>query len=111
MNGFSDIDIPIGAENAISRAELARKWDVNDRTARERIAALRADDNGDGYVIVSHSRGGVHGYYRTNDTDTIRRYANEVNSRAQNTFLPLRKARRVLIQNENRELYGEGLGS
>ena len=108
---FSDADIPIGAENAITRAELARKWDVNDREARRRIAALRADDNGDGYVIVSHSRGGVHGYYRTNDTETIRRYANEVNSRAVNTFLPLRKARRVLIQNEKRELYGKGLGT
>lgn len=105
---YSEKDIPIGAENAISRAELARKWGVNDRTARERIAALRADDNGDGYVIVSHSRGGVHGYYRTNDTETIRRYVNEVHSRARNTFLPLRKARRVLINAENRELYGEG---
>ena len=108
---FSDADIPIGAENAITRAELARKWGVNDREARRRIAALRADDNGDGYAIVSHSRGGVHGYYRTNDTETIMRYANEVNSRAVNTFLPLRKARRVMIQNENRGLYGEGLGS
>ena len=108
---FSDTDIPIGADNAITRAELARKWGVNDRTARERIAVLRAEDNGDGYVIVSHSRGGVHGYYRTNDTETIRRYANEVRSRAVNTFLPMRKALRVLIQNENRELYGEGMGS
>ena len=108
---FSDTDIPIGAENAITRAELARKWGVNDREARRRIAALRADDNGDGYVIVSHSRGGVHGYYRTNDTETIKRYTNEVNSRAVNTCRPLRKARRVLVQNENRELYGEGLGS
>ena len=111
MNGFSDTDIPIGAENAITRAELARKWGVSDREARRIVAALRADDNGDGYVIVSHSRGGVHGYYRTNDTETIRRYVNEVHSRAQNTFLPLRKAWRVMIQNENRELYGEGLGS
>ena len=109
MNGFSDTDIPIGAENAITRAELARKWGVSDREARRRIADLRADDNGDGYVIVSHSRGGVHGYYRTNDTETIRRYANEVNRRAVNTFLPLRNARRVLIQNENRELYGKGI--
>ena len=108
---FRDADIPIGSENAITRAELARKWGVNDREARRRIAALRADDNGDGYVIVSHSRGGVHGYYRTNDTETIQRYTNEVHSRAVNTFLPLRKARRVLIQNENRELYGEVLGS
>ena len=108
---YSDKDIPIGAENAISRAELARKWGVSDREARRRIADLRADDNGDGYVIVSHSRGGVHGYYRTNDTETIQRYTNEVHRRAVNTFLPLRKARRVLIQNETRELYGEGLGS
>ena len=107
---FSDNDIPIGSENAITRAELARKWGVSDREARRRIAALRADDNGDGYVIVSHSRGGVHGYYRTNDTETIRRYANEVNRRAVNTFLPLRKARRVLVRNENRELYGKGIG-
>ena len=106
---FSDNDIPIGAENAITRTELASIWGVSDREARRRIAALRADDNGDGYVIVSHSRGGVHGYYRTNDTETIMRYANEVNRRAVNTFLPLRKARRVLIQNENRELYGKGI--
>lgn len=108
---FSDTDIQIGAENAITRAELARKWGVNDREARRRIAALRADDNGDGYVIVSHSRGGARGYYRTNDPDTIKRYVNEVHSRARNTFLPLRKARRVLIQSENRELYGKGLGT
>ena len=108
---YSDKDIPIGAENAITRAELARKWGVSDREARRIVAALRADDNGDGYVIVSHSRGGVRGYYRTNDTETIQRYTNEVHRRAVNTFLPLRKARRVLIQNEKRELYGEGLGS
>lgn len=106
---YSEADIPIGAENAITRAELARKWGVNDRLARRRIAALRAEDNGDEYVIVSHSRGGVRGYYRTNDTETIKRYVNEVHSRARNTFLPLRKARRVLINAENRELYGEGL--
>lgn len=105
---YSEKDIPIGAENAISRAELARKWGVSDREARRIVAALRADDNGDGYVIVSHSCGGARGYYRTNDTETIRRYVNEVHSRARNTFLPLRKARRVMIQNENRELYGKG---
>ena len=29
-------DIPIGAENAITREALARKWGTNDRTARER---------------------------------------------------------------------------
>ena len=106
---FSDTDIPIGAENAITRAELARKWGVNDRLARRRIAELRAQDNGDEYVIVSHSRGSVRGYYRTNDPEVIKRYVNEVHSRARNTFLPLRKARRVLTVAENRELYGKGI--
>ena len=62
-------------------------------------------------MIVSHSRCGARGYYRTNDPDTIKRYVNEVHSRARNTFLPLRKARRVLIQSENRDLYGKGLGT
>lgn len=104
----SEADIPIGAENAITRAELALKWGCNDRTARERISEMRAEDNGDEYVIVSHSRGNVRGYYRTNDPETIKRYVNEVHSRARNTFMPLRKARRVLIHAENRELYGEG---
>ena len=108
---FSDNDIPIGAENAITRNELAAIWGVSDREARRRIAVLRADDNGDGYVIVSHSRGGVHGYYRTNDTETIMSYAKEVYNRARNTFIPLRKAQHVLSRNKNRELYGEGLGS
>ena len=84
---------------------------LTDRLARRRIAELRAEDNGDEYVIVSHSRGGVRGYYRTNDPEVIKHYVNEVHSRARNTFLPLRKARRVLIQSENRELYGEGLGT
>ena len=107
---FSDNDIPIGAENAITRTELTSIWGVSDREARRRIAALRSDDNGDGYVIVSHSRGGVHGYYRTNDNETIRRYAEEVYNRARNTFIPLRKAHRVLSRNENRELYGKGIG-
>ena len=87
-------DIPIGAENAITREALARKWNTNDRTAREIIAKLRADDNGDGYVIVSHSNG--RGYYRTDNIEQIRHFKNEMEKRARNTFLPLRKARRIL---------------
>lgn len=87
-------DIPIGAENAITREALARKWNTNDRTAREIIAKLRADDNGDGYVIVSHSNG--RGYYRTDNIDQIRHFFNETMNRARHTFLPLKKVRRIL---------------
>ena len=87
-------DIPIGAENAITREALARKWNTNDRTARDIIAKLRAEDNGDGYVIVSHSNG--RGYYRTDNIDQIRHYLNETMNRARHTFKPLGKVRRIL---------------
>lgn len=88
-------DIPIGAQNAISRRELARKWSTSDRAAREIIARLREQDNGDRYVIVSHS-GGRGGYYRTDDPTLIRHYYNETMNRARSTFKPLKKVRRVL---------------
>jgi hypothetical protein len=92
---YSPEDIPIGPENAISRRALAKKWNTDDRTAREIIARLRESDNGDRYVIVSHS-GGKGGYYRTNDPILIRNYYNETMNRARSTFKPLKKVRRVL---------------
>ena len=87
-------DIPIGKENAISRAALARKWGMTDRLARRTISRLRAEDNGDGYVIVAYSSG--KGYYRTDDPDEIDHFVKEMTKRARNTFAPLKKARRVL---------------
>ena len=98
MRKYSAEDIPVGAENAITRQALARKWNVDDRTAREIIAEMRADDNGDGYVIVSHSNG--RGYYRTDNPDQIRHFYNETMNRARNTFRPLKKARRILKEHE-----------
>ena len=91
---FSAEDIPIGADNAITRAALARKWNVDDRTAREIIARLRGEDNGDEYIIVSHSNG--RGYYRTDNPEQIRHFYCETMNRARNTFLPLKKVRRLL---------------
>lgn len=89
-------DIPIGKHNAISRAQLAHKWGVDDRTMRERVSKLRAEDNGDDFIIVSQSRGGVNGYWRTDDPEEIRYFFNETKKRAINTFKPLKKMRRVL---------------
>ena len=87
-------DIPVGRDFAISRAALARKWGVSDRKARHMIAQLRADDNGDDLVIVSHSSGS--GYFRTNNPAEIEHFVREMTKRARNTFAPLKKARRVL---------------
>lgn len=94
MRTFTADDIPIGAEHAITREALARKWGTDDRTAREIVAKLRAEDNGDSYIIVSHSNG--RGYYRTDNPEIIRHYINETTNRARNTFKPLKKARRLL---------------
>lgn len=91
-------DIPIGKENAITRAALARKWGVSDRKARSMISKLRAQDNGDGHVIVAFSSG--KGYYRTNDPQDIEHFIKEMTNRARNTFAPLKKARRVLRESE-----------
>lgn len=93
-------DIPIGADNAISRAELSQKWECSDRMVRNTIAKLRAQDNGDDLIIVSHST--KKGYYRTNDIATIEWFVREQSKRARNTFLPLKKARRVLRERGGR---------
>lgn len=105
---YSTKDIPIGKENAISRADLAKKWNCSDRTARERIAILRcsADER---YVIASHSKGGVSGYYRTDDPAEIQYFLNEMEKRARNTFRPLRHARRLLESIDKERQHGKGI--
>lgn len=87
-------DIPIGREHAITRMALRIRWGCTDRMMRRTIADLRAEDNGDDYVIVSYSSG--KGYYRTDNPDEIRHFINEQSKRARSTFRPLAKARRVL---------------
>lgn len=91
---YDSRDIPIGKANAITRAQLSHIWKCSDREVRARIAKLREEDNGDGYIIVSHSS--RPGYYRTDDYATIQWFVNEQSKRARNTFKPLRKARRLL---------------
>ena len=60
------------------------------------ITIIRAEDNGDDLIIVSQSRGGVNGYWRTDGPEEIRYFFNETKKRAINTFKPLKKMRRVL---------------
>lgn len=91
-------DIPIGRENAITREELAYKWGVSDRLARHMIAKLRAEDNGDEYIIVAYSS--RRGYYRTKEKEEIQHFERETSKRAWNTYAPLKKARRVLREME-----------
>lgn len=91
---FSFYDIQIGKQNAITRADLASLWGVSDRAARQIIAEMRADDNGDSFVIVSTSGGS--GYYRTDDIKEIEHFRNECRHRAIKCMEPTRKAERLL---------------
>lgn len=94
MADYDIRDIPIGKANAITRKQLSKLWNCSDREVRARIAKLREEDNGDDYIIASHSS--RPGYYRTNDFETIQWFVNEQSKRARNTFIALRKARRIL---------------
>lgn len=93
---YNVTDIPVGRENAISRKRLAELWNCNDRTVRARIAALRCKECKDNLFIVSHSQGGVKGYYRTDKPDEIRHFVHEGRKRIRNTAKPIDNARKVL---------------
>ena len=95
-------DIPIGREHAISRADLAKLWNCNDRAARRRIAILRCQPVEDGMFIVSHSQGGVKGYYRTDKPDEIRHFIHEGRKRMRNIAAPIDNARKLLLDIEGR---------
>lgn len=87
--------IPIGRENAISRASLAKMWNMSQDSVRHMIAILRADDNGDDFIIYSSSNPNHPGYYRTDDPVERRNFMRETKFRAINTFKPLKKAQRI----------------
>lgn len=95
QNDYFYESIPIGRENAITRAELARLWGVSQDKARHIIAALRAEDQGDDYIIFSSSDPQSPGYYKTANADERRAYMAETKRRAINTFKPLKKAQRI----------------
>ena len=96
-------DIPIGAENAISRKTLAAIWNLSDRETRRIVADLRTIDDGTDYVIVSVSRG--KGYYRTQDIDQIKHFINEMTKLIRNTFRAIKTAKRILRRLEQLQEY------
>ena len=84
MNSPSRNDIPIGKEHAISRADLARKWSVSDRTARRIVERMRDEAPEEPYIIASTSH--QTGYWRTNESTELDRYEREVIARAGTQF-------------------------
>ena len=103
-------DIPIGIDNAITKEELMFLWGVStERQVRLIIAELRAQDNGDDYVIISLSN--KKGFWRSNDPVEVQTFKRELMSRAQHTFRPLKKINRILEGGKDVQLefFGEDL--
>lgn len=108
-NDFYYDSIPVGRENAISREELARRWRMSEDAVRHKIAELRADDNGDKYIIFSSSDPSSRGYFKTAEMPEIRAFIAETINRANNTKKPLKKANRIIKRHEEQAQYGVGL--
>lgn len=78
--------IPVGRENAITRAELATLWGMSDRDVRETIATMRTRPTDDRYAILSSSDGQAE----------LERYVREQQARARNVLKNTADARRVM---------------
>ena len=87
--------IPIGRENAITRAELAKLWKMDDRSVRETIAKMRITPTDDPLAILSSSTEPP-GYWRSDVRAELERYIKEGQARAKNTIAALGDAKRVL---------------
>lgn len=90
-------DIPIGKDNAIDYAELMNIWGKGERAVRQILHKLSCFDNGDNYILVRSASN--KGFYRTDDTATIKAYKNECLNKGKSTFAPVKKINRVLNAN------------
>lgn len=87
--------IPVGRENAITRAELAALWGMSDRDVRETIATMRTRPTDDRYAILSSSHNPP-GYWRSDGQAELERYVREQQARARNVLKNTSDARRVM---------------
>lgn len=68
--------IPVGRENAVTRAELACRMGLSDRQMRQAVEDARAE----GVIILNRQDGG--GYYQTDDLDDMMRQYRQDTARA-----------------------------
>ena len=92
-------DIPIGRNNAIRRSDLARRWKCDEREVRRIVAAMRAEDTTDPYVVLS-SASHPAGYWRSSDLWELHAFVNEMSARAKHTYSALKHAKKVLVSLE-----------
>lgn len=86
--------IPIGKENAITRAQLCALTGLSDRAVRQLIEVARIE----GEVIINNQDG--KGYYISNDPEDIRRQMASNRSRAMSILRQQKYLRRKLMEIE-----------
>lgn len=91
--------IPIGKENAAEYADLMQIWNISERQVRKLLHDLSLYDNGDDYVLIRSSSG--KGFYRTDDTATIKSYRQECLNKGKSIFAPVKKINRILSDNDS----------
>lgn len=89
--------IPYDKENAITRRDLARRVDMNDRIVRELIEQARRE----GEFICNDQDG--QGYYRTDDLDILERQYRQDRKRAL-SILARQKHLRKYLKAHGREV-------
>lgn len=109
MNVSKDFDyeqywcsIPIGKENAIGYEDLCERWRASDRMARRILQELGKYDNGDNYILIRSGMG--KGFYRTDETEIIKRYKKECLNKGRSLFAPIKKMNRVIQSQEDMQL-------
>lgn len=100
-------DIPFGRDNAITRSDLARLWNVSERDVRRVIARMRKEHAPD--AILSSTRRPA-GFWRSREPEEIETFLREMESRARNTFGVLEGARMVLRVADEQNTYPRPLG-
>lgn len=89
--------IPLGKENAISRASLAQKAGLSDRKMRNEIENARRR----GFLIINLQDG--RGYYRSDDLDDIERQYRIDTARGRSIWIR-RNAMRKMLKEAGREV-------
>lgn len=87
-------EIPIGKRHPATYSDLMLQWGKSERQVRSILHQLGTYDNGDDYVLIRSASG--KGFYRTDDTATIKAYRKECLHKGKSILSPLKKIDRVL---------------
>lgn len=97
LNWLYWLDIPVGAENAVTYEELCVLWGKSERAVRRILHELSIEDNGDNYVLIRSGHG--KGFYKTDEESALEAYKKECLNKGRSHFAPIKKINRILKGN------------